>query len=381
MLKKKSLSTELASAISGAFFPLVDQIRQGKITFQTEREVVRELIAVLQRALLFPGRELIKVAQWDGMIKRLSSEPGKPGFRFSMISEDTASDGKAAPHGAAAVTAGGEKKGKEGKKEKTKSKDNPQGKDAVEGQDGKYDAPGQSDDAKEGKKSDKKKDKERRKSSARDDGRQEQKSESGAAVGTSEVEGHAGVGRRLSALKAKGTRCEVYSEGDWWQAKVLKNRVEEGREQVYVHYTGASADDDEWIDLHEDRIRAPSDDWDMPIKGVVGERIEVRMDDPAQKKGAKWQAATVTEERRECVHESGPNTGQFSHFTVKVAFDGAEAQQFIILKRELVRLPVQAPENGGAQPGLKGGARSKASGKKDRDTDKDAEDKSHSGKR
>ena len=103
----------------------------------------------------------------------------------------------------------------------------------------------------------------------RDDGRQEQKSESGAAVGTSEVEGHAGVGRRLSALKAKGTRCEVYSEGDWWQAKVLKNRVEEGREQVYVHYTGASADDDEWIDLHEDRIRAPSDDWDMPMIPIM----------------------------------------------------------------------------------------------------------------
>ena len=389
VLKKKSLPTEIASAISGAFFPLADQIRQGAVTFQTEREVVQEVIAALKRVLLSPGRELIKETQWDSMIKRLSTDPGQPGFRFSLVGSDTAI--KPAPVGGAAATADGEKKGKEGKKEKAKSKDKSQSNDAVEdktqgndavvGQDEKDGAPGQSDEAKEGKKSDKKKDKGKRKSSAPDDGRQERKSETGAAASTSEVGGHVGVGGRLSMLKAKGTRCEVYSEGDWWQAKVLKNRVEEGREQVYVHYKGASAEDDEWIDLQEDLIRAPGDDWDMPIKGEVGERIEIRVDDPAQKKGAKWQAATVTEKRCECVHESGPNAGQFSHFAVKVAFDGAEGQQLITLKRELVRLPVLASENSGAEHGPKGGARSKVSGKKDRNADKDAEDNATSGKR
>ena len=33
------------------------------------------------------------------------------------------------------------------------------------------------------------------------------------------------------------------------------SRVEEGRDQVYVHYKGASPEDDEWIDLVHQRIR------------------------------------------------------------------------------------------------------------------------------
>ena len=369
VLKKKSLSHEIANAISGALFPLADQIRQGKAAFKSEKEVVHEIVASLRRALLAPGSELIKEPQWDLMMKGLS-EPGQPGFRFSLFDADEASKGKDA-------TLGGETKGKEGKKEKTKSKDKSKAKDIAQGHVDKQDAKGKAEEVKEGKKSDKKKDKERLKEGDSQEGKT---LDVEAATDSGHVQSRAAFGAGLSALKAKGTRCEVFSEGDWWQAKVRKTRVDAGREQVYVHYKGATAEEDEWIDLHEDKIRAPSDDWDMPIQGVVGEQIEVRVDDPAQKKGAKWRLGTVTEAKRECVHESGPDAGTFSHYSAKVVFEGGRDEQVITIKRELVRKPLLA---GGAAPGIKGGGggRSKAAGKKDGNLEKASEAKTPGDKR
>lgn len=386
VLKKKSLSPEIADAISGALFPLADQIRQGK-AFQSEKEVVHELVRLLRRALLTPGSELIKVPQWDSMMKGLS-QPGQPGFRFSLIHADEANDTCAgATRGddnatflTSDATQEGEKKGKEGKREKTKSKEKSKAKDGEEGEVDKQDTKGKASGAKEGKKSDKKKEKARLKEIERGEGKEERKNLTETATGSGHMHNRAELGAELSALKVKGTRCEVFSEGDWWQAKVLKNRVDAGREQVYVHYKGATPEEDEWIDLHVDRIRAPSDDWDIPIQGVIGERIEVRVDDPAQKKGAKWRAAKVTEAKQECVYEGGPAAGTFSHYSVKVVFDGSREEEVVTIKRELVRKPMAAD---GAEHGNKGGGgvRSKSGGKKDMNQEKTSEAKTPGDKR
>ncbi len=41
---------------------------------------------------------------------------------------------------------------------------------------------------------------------------------------------------------------------------VLKVRVLEGVEQVYVHYKGGNKEDDEWVELTPERVRPPQDD-------------------------------------------------------------------------------------------------------------------------
>ena len=41
---------------------------------------------------------------------------------------------------------------------------------------------------------------------------------------------------------------------------VLKVRVLEGVEQVYVHYKGSTKEDDEWVELTPERVRPPQDD-------------------------------------------------------------------------------------------------------------------------
>ena len=62
-----------------------------------------------------------------------------------------------------------------------------------------------------------------------------------------------------------GNHVEVFTEEDWWQAVILKNK--EGTSsrpmQIYVAYIGGSEDDNEWLPVDSTRVRPPSDSfWD-----------------------------------------------------------------------------------------------------------------------
>lgn len=43
----------------------------------------------------------------------------------------------------------------------------------------------------------------------------------------------------------KGRRVEVESEGEWWDAEILK--IKHG--QFKIHYVGGLDDEDEWIEI------------------------------------------------------------------------------------------------------------------------------------
>lgn len=53
----------------------------------------------------------------------------------------------------------------------------------------------------------------------------------------------------------KGTRIEVESEGDWWDAEVVQVK----QDQVKVHYAGGTEAEQEWIPIDSGRIRLAQD--------------------------------------------------------------------------------------------------------------------------
>ena len=63
-----------------------------------------------------------------------------------------------------------------------------------------------------------------------------------------------------------GNHVEVFSDSDWWQAVVLKNRTAKNSQEmeIFVAYIGGSEDDNEWLSTTSVRVRPPSDSfWDQ----------------------------------------------------------------------------------------------------------------------
>ena len=231
VLKKKTLPTDISNAISGACFPLADLIREGKATFKSEQKVMREILKVLRNALLASGKELIKELHWDALLDALC-EPGQEGFRFGLLDIEqfkcVGTDGGGAEKQKAGVKEG--KKGIDGKEgvkqeknkeeERDKEREKATRKEKEDGNGGGL----KKEEAKKEKKKDKVKDK--GKQGKEKKGTEEGAKEDGKSGGG---DGDGGFGQ----LKNKGARCEVYTAGEWWNAKVRKVRVLEGVEQVY----------------------------------------------------------------------------------------------------------------------------------------------------
>eukprot|EP00293_Proteomonas_sulcata_P010253 CAMPEP_0184287846 /NCGR_PEP_ID=MMETSP1049-20130417/259_1 /TAXON_ID=77928 /ORGANISM="Proteomonas sulcata, Strain CCMP704" /LENGTH=610 /DNA_ID=CAMNT_0026593933 /DNA_START=387 /DNA_END=2219 /DNA_ORIENTATION=- len=58
--------------------------------------------------------------------------------------------------------------------------------------------------------------------------------------------------RRKDRAFEVGDSVEVFTENDWWEASVADVNADGG---VLVHYVGGTADEDEWIPKHSNRIR------------------------------------------------------------------------------------------------------------------------------
>jgi len=300
VLKKKALSRDIFNAISGACFPLADLIREGKATFKSEQKVMREILKVLRNALLASGKELIKESHWDALLDALC-EPGQEGFRFGLLDiEQFKCVGTDGGGGGGEKQKAGVKEGKKGidgkegvKQEKNKEEERDKEREKATRKE-KEDGNGvglKKEESKKEKKKDKGKDK--GKQGKEKKGTEEGAKEAGKSGGG---DGDGGLGQ----LKNKGARCEVFSAGEWWEAKVrkvrvlegveqvyssffffllkkkclysvfyvaclcvfffvLKVRVLEGVEQVYVHYKGGNKEDDEWVELTPERVRPPQD--------------------------------------------------------------------------------------------------------------------------
>ena len=60
-----------------------------------------------------------------------------------------------------------------------------------------------------------------------------------------------------------GNHVEVFSEEDWWQAVILKNRGGQNGEEImiYVAYIGGAEEDNEWLTITSVRVRKPTDSF------------------------------------------------------------------------------------------------------------------------
>jgi hypothetical protein len=62
-----------------------------------------------------------------------------------------------------------------------------------------------------------------------------------------------------------GNHVEVFSEEDWWQAVILKNRGGNNGEElmIYIAFIGGTEEDNEWLPITSVRVRKPQEDfWD-----------------------------------------------------------------------------------------------------------------------
>lgn len=60
-----------------------------------------------------------------------------------------------------------------------------------------------------------------------------------------------------------GNHVEVFSEEDWWQAVILKNKGGQHGEEImiYVAYIGGTEEDNEWLPITSVRVRKPTDSF------------------------------------------------------------------------------------------------------------------------
>lgn len=128
----------------------------------------------------------------------------------------------------------------------------------------------------------------------------------------------------------KGRRVEVESEGEWWDAEILK--IKHG--QFKIHYVGGLDDEDEWIEIGSERLRLPRDQ----------KQDRAALDDAPKKRGRLAQQEAVDP-------VPVPTNLPFKKSTIK---DTSKKRQWKALKKVLEaevadKLPLDVPTYSGIE--------------------------------